>query len=98
MFYSRIKLKIRFMFVRKFKLGQDDNQSTISAKKLPTQNQFRVGNSCYVLILVINYFAADAAAEAAAATSDAAASAVEAADAATASTADAAAATSDAAA
>lgn len=84
------------MFVRKFKLGQDDNQSTISAsaKKLPTQNQFRVGNSCYVLILVINYFAA----EAAAATSDAAASAVEAADAATASTADAAAATSDAAA
>ena len=83
------------MFVRKFKLGQDDNQSTISAKKLPTQNQFRVGNSCYVLILVINYFAADAAAEA---TSDAAASAVEAADAATASTADAAAATSDAAA
>ena len=82
------------MFVRKFKLGQDDNQSTISAKKLPTQNQFRVGNSCYVLILVINYFAADAAA----ATSDAAASAVEAADAATASTADAAAATSDAAA
>ena len=82
------------MFVRKFKLGQDDNQSTISAKKLPTQNQFRVGNSCYVLILVINYFAADAAA----ATSDAAASAVEAADAATASIADAAAATSDAAA
>ena len=62
------------MFVRKFKLGQDDNQSTISAKKLPTQNQFRVGNSCYVLILVINYFAADAAA-----TSDAAASAADAA-------------------
>ena len=76
MFYSRLKLKILFMFVRKFKLGQDDNQSTISAKKIAytksiSCRQFLLYNSkaCYVLILVINYFAADAAA----ATSDAAA-------------------------